>query len=289
MFTKARNVTVNGGEFKVENIYHSDPLITQLHQASAAGALYDAQDHPPLTERPLEAPAKTIQEVLDWFSSPESKPLLHVRGPSKSTNSAIACTIVERSKERGQFAAGFFFNSRRPKCSSIKHLVPTIADQLIELIPGFYTNLTRSLHGDPFFLVRPIPTQVDQLILQPLHEITARGPFLVIIDALDDCASEEDQHEILTQISRIVLAHQDLIRFVILTSPAPHLKHLFDQLEFRSISNSLVVRQSHNGALGERNLTLGKWGMGDALFTASYIPTTPFNFPRIPIFFFFSG
>ncbi|KAG5735819.1 hypothetical protein E4T56_gene7946 [Termitomyces sp. T112] len=284
MFTKARNVTVNGGEFKVENIYHSDPLITQLHQASAAGALYDAQDHPPLTERPLEAPAKTIQEVLDWFSSPESKPLLHVRGPSKSTNSAIACTIVERSKERGQFAAGFFFNSRRPKCSSIKHLVPTIADQLIELIPGFYTNLTRSFDGDPFFLVRPIPTQVDQLILQPLHEITARGPFLVIIDALDDCASEEDQHEILTQISRIVFAHQDLIRFVILTSLSPHLKHLFDQYEFRSISNSLVVPQ--NGVFGERNLTLGKWGMGDALFTASYIPTIPFDFPRIPIFFF---
>ncbi|KAG6898502.1 hypothetical protein C0993_006416 [Termitomyces sp. T159_Od127] len=236
MFTGSRNVTINGGHFEVtQHIYDSDPVI-HLQRASALNALYSSQDHLPLPE----AQSGTVQAVLKWFSSPESKPLLLLHGSSQRVRLAIACALVEKGRERRWFAAGFFFNSFRDNCKSAERLVPTIATQLAENILGFSESLPEFDRRDLSIIQRsPLATQVDQLVIEPLRnlEATVHGPFLIIINALDKCA-KEDRREILTQISRIVHAHQGLLRFVVLTSG---MERLFNEPEFGSIAFALTI------------------------------------------------
>ncbi|KAG6874570.1 hypothetical protein C0992_007436 [Termitomyces sp. T32_za158] len=260
----------------------------KLYHASALGALYGSQDHLPLPEI-LDAQTEVIQRAWQWFSSQESKPLLCLYSPSTSVKSAAARVLVEKAKKHGQFAASFFFTPLRDNCSSAERFIPTIAVQLVKNIPGFYDSLNRSMHVDPFVLERSsLETQVDQLILEPLHGVTARGPFLIIIDALDKCASEEDQHEILTQISRIVLAHQDLIRFAVLTSERGR---LFNEPEIGSIVCPLTLP---DGTILERDtsgekMDFSKREGGEKRFSlvASFLYTSAyFAFPRLSIFFF---
>ncbi|KAG6878932.1 hypothetical protein C0992_006507 [Termitomyces sp. T32_za158] len=290
MFTRARNFVVHDGDFRVtEHNYYSDPgkryalilpnqyperksAITKLYHASALGALYGSQDHLPLPEI-LDAQTEIIQRAWKWFSSQESKPLLWLYSPSTAVKSAAARVLVEKAKK--QFAASFFFTPLRDNCSSAERFVPTIAVQLVEHIPGFYDSLIRSMHVDPFVLERSsLETQVDQLILEPLREVTARGPFLIIIDALDKCASEEDRHEILTQISRIVLAHRDLIRFAVLTSERGR---LFNEPEIGSIVCPLTIPDGtilERGTSGEK-MDFSKREGGEKGF--SLVPITSGN------------
>ncbi|KAG6874974.1 hypothetical protein C0992_005734 [Termitomyces sp. T32_za158] len=305
MFTRANDFAVYGGNFQsTENNYYSDPrkryalilsnqyperkpVIVKLQHASALGALYVAQDRLPLPEI-LEAQTEVIQSGWKWFISQESKPLLWLHSPSTSVKSVAARVLVEKAKKHGQFAAGFFFTPLRDDCSSAERFVPTIAVELVKNIPGFYDSLNRSMHADPFVLERSsLETQVDQLILEPLREVTARRPFLIIIDALDKCASEEERGEILTQISRIVLAHRDLIRFAVLTSER---ERLFNEPEFGSIVCSLTIpggKILECGTSGEKMDFSKREGGGDFSLVASFLYTSAsFAFPRLSIFFF---
>ncbi|KAG6867695.1 hypothetical protein C0993_012203, partial [Termitomyces sp. T159_Od127] len=205
-------------------------VIAKIYDASAPGALFDSQDRLPLLQVGLEAQTRTAQTAWQWFTAPESKPLLSIHASSQLVKSMIAHTLVKKSKKRGGFAASFFFTSLRANCSSAKCFVPTIVVQFIKHIPGFSDSLIESMHREPFIIQgSPLEMQVDQLIIKPLYNVTARGPFLIIIDALDRCAKEEDRREILTQISRIVRAHQGLLRFVVLTSG---MERLFNEPEF---------------------------------------------------------
>ncbi|KAG6916043.1 hypothetical protein DXG01_008667 [Tephrocybe rancida] len=244
MFTKARHIRIYDGTFTQHshlppNQSNSEPALFQLLQSSALGAAYDEQAHPPC---PPRTPA--LRAVSDWMFSPRSskQPVLWIHGASQALNSSIAQHIADRSTRRGELVGSFFFDSARPQRNSITRLIPTLALQLASSpLRGFQPGLARALHEDPFITHRPIPTQLERLVLEPLRGATATGPFLVIIDALDACRAKEDQLEVLAQLTRIVRVPQSPLRFIVTSANTPHLHCAFDQPGLKAISSSCAV------------------------------------------------
>ncbi|KAG6914142.1 hypothetical protein DXG01_002230, partial [Tephrocybe rancida] len=157
-------------------------------------------------------------------------------------NSSIAQYVAQRRAQRGKLAASFFFNSARPKYASITYVVPTLALQLaLSPLRGFRPHLAKALHEDPFINCRSFPTQVERLLLEPLRSVSATPPFLVVIDALDQCEGEENQREVLAQLARIVRAPRSPLRFIVTSTNAPHLHRAFDQPELKAVSSSAGV------------------------------------------------
>ncbi|KAG6913757.1 hypothetical protein DXG01_004490 [Tephrocybe rancida] len=275
MFTKARHTIINGGTFNQHmhlptsrsssesgEYYHASAFrvvacmaefalpeaLFQLFQSSAQGAAYNEQVHPPCHPGHL-----TLRTVSDWMYSPHSsrKPVLWLHGPSQALNSSIAKHVADKGAQRGELAGSFFSSeSTRPKQNSVSHLVPTLALQLaLSPLRGFQPGLLKALHEDPSFIRQPIPTQVERLILEPLQGVTSPGPFLVIIDALDQCEGEENQREVLAQLARIVQEPHNPLCFIITSTNAPHLRRAFDAPDLKAVSasSSLLPPQMHKG------------------------------------------
>ncbi|KAG6906417.1 hypothetical protein DXG01_014054 [Tephrocybe rancida] len=248
MFDKARYTTIHGGTFTQHTHLpagqsSSEPALFQLLEHSALGATYDVQAHPP-----CHPGTPALRTVSDWMYSPRSskKPVLWLHGASQALNSSIAKHVADKCAQRGELAGSFFFSSEpaRPKQDSITHLVPTLALQLARSpLRGFQPALLTALHEDPTPIRQPIPTQVERMILEPLQGVTSPGPFLVIIDALDQCEGEENQREVLAQLARIVREPHNPLRFIITSANAPHLRRAFDASDLKvvSASSSIVV------------------------------------------------
>ncbi|KAG6915843.1 hypothetical protein DXG01_009629 [Tephrocybe rancida] len=187
-----------------------------------------------------------LRTVSEWMFSTRSsrKPVLWLHGPSQALNSSVAKHIADKCAQRGELAGSFFFSSEsaHPKQNSIMHLVPTLALQLAHSpVRGFQPGLLKALHEDPFVTCQPIPTQVERLLLEPLQGVNAPGPFLVVIDALDQCQGEENQREVLTQLARMVQEQQNPLRFIVTSTKAAHLHRAFHSPAFHAISGSAAI------------------------------------------------
>ncbi|KAG6826118.1 hypothetical protein H0H92_001065 [Tricholoma furcatifolium] len=188
--------------------------------AYASGAPYDSQQY---EECPCGPQTTIALDVFEkWmYSQGGRKPVLWLHGQSPAFTSSITQHLSRQCAKHGELGASFFFNPARPRCGSINHLIPTIAFQLSLSIPCFYSGLIEAMEEDPYVMNRPLALQVERLILRPLKGVTAKGPFLIVIDALDECEDEEDQREVLTEVLRIANTPRNPLRFVITSSSAP--------------------------------------------------------------------
>ncbi|KAG6905089.1 hypothetical protein DXG01_005163 [Tephrocybe rancida] len=141
------------------------------------------------------------------------------------------------------------------------HFTPILAlllalSPLHESQPG----LVKALQETPSVAHGALPTQVEQLLLQPLRGASVPGLFLVIVDALDQCEGEENQREVLAQLVRIVRAPRNPLRFIVTSANAPHLHHAFNEPEWKAVSSStgvtnLMTPGEALGSCSVRNLT----------------------------------
>ncbi|KAG6810770.1 hypothetical protein H0H92_010398 [Tricholoma furcatifolium] len=214
MFNECSNLTINGGTFTTHTYAERNESNREYNQ-------YDSQQY---IECPRGPQTTSALKVLDnWMFSEAGagrKPILWLECPSPAFTSSIAHHLSKQCAKRGELAASFFFNPGRQKCGSADHLIPTIALQLARALPRFDDGLAKTMKEDPFIAHRSLPTQVESLILGPLREISEKGPFLVVIDALGKCEGAENQRDVLAQVLRITSIPRNPLRFVITSSSA---------------------------------------------------------------------
>jgi hypothetical protein len=97
--------------------------------------------------------------------------------------------VAERCEKSGQLAATFFFSRKKGDREDINKLVSTLAYQIAESIPSLQARMKQVLEGNRTLLSQTIQRQFIKLIVEPLMNIGALKPSLVIIDGLDECAA----------------------------------------------------------------------------------------------------
>jgi hypothetical protein len=86
-------------------------------------------------------------------------------------------------------------------------LFPTIARQLVIIIPQLISGIQKVLYDEPDIAGKPLREQFDKLLLQPFLKLkTANDQIptvLIVIDALDECEGDEDVQIILQLLSQL--------------------------------------------------------------------------------------
>jgi hypothetical protein len=115
-------------------------------------------------------------------------------GPAGAGKSAIAQTLAERCKELGILLATFFFFRSDGTRNHSRSLFATIAYQLAVNFPAVRHLIVKVPEDDPMVFTQSIEEQLLSLIIKPLQELyhsgrsnTPAGPYLIIIDGLDEC------------------------------------------------------------------------------------------------------
>ncbi|KAJ3560679.1 hypothetical protein NP233_g10678 [Leucocoprinus birnbaumii] len=124
------------------------------------------------------------------------------------------------------------------KCLEIGRLVvPSLAYQLATHCPPYKALIASRLADDPQLLTKAIPVQFKKLIIEPFSELQRRGhvsakrPFVVILDGVDECMGESVQCEIVKQIEEAVRLKKDLpLIWMVCSRPEAHLKYMFARI-----------------------------------------------------------
>lgn len=138
-----------------------------------------------------------LQELREWYSKPQS-PILWLSGMAGTGKSTIARTMASELHAKDRLAGSFFFR-RAGNLSEATRFVSTLAYKLaITQRPNASPSL-RELIGQAMIDHEDVQDQGlrrqwNVLIVEPLSRIqsTQRLALTFVVDALDECGSEDD-------------------------------------------------------------------------------------------------
>lgn len=177
---------------------------------------------------------KVLADIEAWTLSddPNTQRVFWLNGMAGIGKSTIARTIAESAHKRGILGGSFFFSRNTNDLRNPKLVFPTLAYHLsffqdrafMPFIAGALQDKADPANAD-------IRTQFNDLILDPLRSYSPTsdiGQVLLVVDALDECESEQSTKDIL----RLILTHVDEFPFVLrvfLTSrPEPYIQSVFE-------------------------------------------------------------
>ncbi|KAJ7751528.1 hypothetical protein DFH07DRAFT_774773 [Mycena maculata] len=160
---------------------------------------------------------------IETGSSGQSQQMIFwLNGAAGTGKTTIAYTIAQECKNGGILGASFFCSRDDADCSNLRLIFTTIAYQLGLFNPVFGTEVSKVLKATPDIGYTNAQTQLEELIVNPLHMV--RDSFtrcVIILDALDDSV-------ILSVLARHSEDLSPLI-FLVTSRPENHIKMAFSQ------------------------------------------------------------
>ena len=145
--------------------------------------------------------------INTWAANTRGKSILWLSGRAGTGKSTIARTIAAeflQAQPRG-LGASFFFSRKKTELSSASKLFPTLAHQLAMFTPALGRVIGKAIQLNPY-MIEPGYAMLNQwnlLIRKPLECMPDKKKLiLVIIDALDNCMSENDVEKILKELTK---------------------------------------------------------------------------------------
>jgi len=149
--------------------------------------------------------------------------LAGLAGTGKTSIAVTLCRMLEN--DRTVTLGGSFFCSRTVNVNELtdaRCILPTLAATLAQQYPVFATALAAELSADESAALIPISTQIMSLLQRLLAAVASSGlPIVFVIDALDECSSENEVKTLLRAISN--LKRETKVKFIVTSRPETHI------------------------------------------------------------------
>lgn len=188
-------------------VVHNNQQQTVLQRLSVAeGAAFDSL----VEERNSTCLPNTrvdiLKDIAEWANTSTTKQVFWLNGMAGTGKSTISRTIARSFAAQGMLGASFFFKRGEGDCGNTYKLVTTIAAQIGAEYPTIASKLTTTMESDSSVVGRGLREQFTKLVLEPLQAFPHHGgelaTMVIIIDALDECDSEDDMRLIIDLFSR---------------------------------------------------------------------------------------
>ena len=136
-----------------------------------------------------------LQNIEEWADGPHERCIYWLNGIAGTGKSTIARTVAKIHHDQGNLGASFFFSRGGGDVGHADRVGPTLAVQLAARIPAVRRHICEAIQENKNMASNSLRDQWDQLILNPLLKLDYNSPPLLVvlvIDALDECASERD-------------------------------------------------------------------------------------------------
>ncbi|KAL9633510.1 MAG: hypothetical protein Q9204_003363 [Flavoplaca sp. TL-2023a] len=165
--------------------------LAKLPTASDAG--YDSyhRQHEPLCIENTRV--DLLQQHRDWGAT-HPKPLYWLSGMAGTGKSTIARTLAHHFHSIGTLGGSFFFSRSSGEANNAAKFVGTLARHLANVSPQLKRLISEAVAFHEDVIRQGLPNQWKELILTPLsnYQSTGRTMLNFVIDALDECGSDDD-------------------------------------------------------------------------------------------------
>ncbi|CCO32527.1 Vegetative incompatibility protein HET-E-1 [Rhizoctonia solani AG-1 IB] len=160
-----------------------------------------------------------IDLLLKWANTPDAGKTYWMNGMAGTGKTTVAYTVCAELEKVSRLGASFFCSRNIQECRQVKHIIPSIAYQLARFSLPFRCALDMVLEAEPDAHTRALNIQYQKLIVEPLTKVQESLPLdlIVVIDALDECESEDTVGQILNLLLSTTAALP--IRFLISSRP----------------------------------------------------------------------
>ncbi|CAG8948076.1 unnamed protein product [Penicillium salamii] len=225
---------------------HNDTLLKSItYVASATYRSYDQNKGTCLEETQV----KVFQRIQEWSIGSEKKPILWLQGMAGTGKSTIARTAAAAFRDGTSLvkngvlpdniclAGTFFFDHKKNDCRDPRNVFPTLARQLVEVIPEIRDAVCNAISNNHDIQQRTIREQWKYLIWQPLSMLQSnlQDTFIIVIDALDECEVNTNHYEndlkvILDLLSQMAQLQYVRIRVLITSRPEAEMQRHVESL-----------------------------------------------------------
>lgn len=140
------------------------------------------------------------RRIVDWMNAESGPNILWLHGVSGSGKSTITMTIAEYFRDMSRLGAFIFFERG---ASGPGSAIPTIAFKLSLFDSTIGVRITEQVNANKDIASAKATVQFDKLLSSTTSgTVTSQAPFIVILDALDQCGTPEDRVELLELIKR---------------------------------------------------------------------------------------
>ena len=177
--------------------------------------------------------ASVLEEIKTWINNNDGKCIFWLNGMAGIGKTTIARTIVDEMKEnKGILLASFFFSKDDRHARDYRRVFTTLAYQLAFQRSQIKIALAQMIKTIGDCSDHPVVKQRDEFIVEPLKTLNgSRHTVLFIIDALDECESNDDTSNILRLFLELESRVQCKLRILITSRPEYHIQNLFNKTE----------------------------------------------------------
>jgi nucleoside-triphosphatase THEP1 len=167
-----------------------------------------------------------LDEIEQWAGDPDGPPIFWLKGLVGTGKSTIAHTVAERCFANGQLGASFFCSHRLAHDG--KAIFPTLAFQLAQKYTKVRSTLVDHLRSNLGVVFESLKNQAEKLIAEPLRSADVAP--VIVIDALDECKSEELSSVIPSVLGNIVEGAPK-VKFFVTSRSEPLIERGFGRLK----------------------------------------------------------
>ncbi|KAJ2911572.1 hypothetical protein MD484_g8843, partial [Candolleomyces efflorescens] len=182
-----------------------------------------------------------IQGISDWVDSPvlfnpNTPHVLWMHGYVGCGKSSISQAVSQKYGGKGRLLASFFFYRNSGDRSRMVRFAVTLANQMMAAVPATKSFYKAAVEADATLLTRgtSLSIQMERLVYQPfvaavkrgvIFKTLLQGPFLVVVDGLDECEDKPEVREFVEHLLDFFKRHPSTpLRFFITSRVERHIK-----------------------------------------------------------------
>lgn len=174
-----------------------------------------------------------LKEIYSWADGKDERLIFWLNGLAGTGKSTIARTVARSYFDKKRLGASFFFSRGGGDVSHADKFVRSIAVQLARNIPDLHQHVCDAIKERSDIGSRTLHEQWHELVLRPLSKLNRKAgssSYILIVDALDECAKESNIRVLIHLLSEARLLFNVRLRIFLTSRPELPIRYGFSQI-----------------------------------------------------------
>jgi hypothetical protein len=174
-----------------------------------------------------------LREIYSWADGKDERLIFWLNGLAGTGKSTIARTVARNYFDKKRLGASFFFSRGGGDASHADKFVTSIAVQLARSIPNLHQHVCDAIKERSDITSRSLYDQWHELVLRPLSKLNRKAgssSYILIVDALDECANERNIRVLLHLLLEARLLLDIRLRIFLTSRPELPIRYGFSQI-----------------------------------------------------------